>query len=231
MQELAGLRVLLGVGLVHPVDAVLGHEYRLGADLQRPLGGRGVGREVRHPETRPEDHDAALLEVADGPARDVGLADLDHLDSRLEPGDHPASLQRVLERQRVDHRAEDAHVVATVAVHPDLGGRLAADDVAATYHDRDLDAELDDLGELTGDAVDLVEVQAPAGVVAGERLPRQLDQDAGIARFPGVWFRRRLITRYLKGHPLSLPESNRWRFPRAVAPPPPRMLATRPPQP
>src|SRR5215469_11955910 len=55
------------------VDAVhLGAlQNGLGADLQRPLGGGGVGGEERRAETGAEDHDPPLLQMPDRPARNV----------------------------------------------------------------------------------------------------------------------------------------------------------------
>ena len=83
--EAHGVGVRARVVVVDPVDA-LGHEHDLRADLQRPLRGAGVGGEERHPEPGAEDDDAALLEVADRPARDVGLGDLAHRDRGLHAG-------------------------------------------------------------------------------------------------------------------------------------------------
>src|SRR5450631_1236344 len=65
------------VGVVDPVDA-LGHQHDLGADLEGPLGGGGVGGEVGGAKAGPEDDHPALLQVADRPPGDVGLGDLAH---------------------------------------------------------------------------------------------------------------------------------------------------------
>ena len=117
------------------------------------------------PEPGGEDHDAALLEVPASAQRHVRLRDLGHLDRRLHPRGDVDLLQRVLQRQRVHDRGEHAHVVGAVAV--DAGRLPAAPDVAAAHHDRGLDAEVDDLGELPGEqrggvGVDAVPVSAGA---------------------------------------------------------------------
>ena len=52
------------------------------------------------PVPRGEDHDAALLEVADGAAADVRLGDLGDGDRRQHPGVGAELLERVLERAR-----------------------------------------------------------------------------------------------------------------------------------
>jgi hypothetical protein len=54
---------------VDAVDAVLGDEHLVGADLERALGGDGVGGEVRQTGAGAEDDDAALLHVPLGAAR------------------------------------------------------------------------------------------------------------------------------------------------------------------
>src|ERR1700759_4077252 len=57
--EALGVRVLARVGVVHPVDrGALEHGF--GADLERALGGAGVGGEERRAAPGPEDHDPAL---------------------------------------------------------------------------------------------------------------------------------------------------------------------------
>ena len=60
-------------------------------------------------------------------------------------------LERVLQRQRVDHRGEHAHVVGGRAVHALGAGREAAEQVAAADDDGGLHAELLDLADVLGD--------------------------------------------------------------------------------
>ena len=60
-------------------------------------------------------------------------------------------LERVLQGEGVDDRRQHAHVVGGGAVHPLRAGREAAEQVAAADHDRGLDAEGLDLGDLLGD--------------------------------------------------------------------------------
>jgi hypothetical protein len=68
----------------------------------------GAGGEDRHP---------PLLQVADGAATDVVLADLVDADRRHHPGRDRQRLERVLQRERVHDRGQHAHVVAGDAVH------------------------------------------------------------------------------------------------------------------
>ena len=72
----ARVGVLARVGAVDALHPVLGHQDRLGVDLERPQRRRGVGGEERVAGARGEDHDPALLEVAHRAAPDVGLGDL-----------------------------------------------------------------------------------------------------------------------------------------------------------
>ena len=72
------------VAVVDARDAVLRHQDRLGADLERPQRGGRVGREERVAGAGREDDDAALLEVPDRAAADVRLGDLAHVERRLD---------------------------------------------------------------------------------------------------------------------------------------------------
>ena len=84
-------------------------------------------------------------------------------------------LERVLQRERVHHGGEHAHVVGAVAVDP---GRLAAaPDVAAADDHRGLHAEVDDLGELPRHERGGLGVDAVPGVGGGEGLAGELQQD------------------------------------------------------
>ena len=133
-------RVGARVGRVDAVDAVLGDQHGIRADLEGALGADGVGREVRQPGAGTEDDDAALLEVPLGAQRDVRLGDLRHRDRRLHAHLRAGLLEEVLQGERVHDRAEHAHVVGAAAVHAALAEFGAAEEVAAADHDRDLDA-------------------------------------------------------------------------------------------
>ena len=93
------------VAVEHARDAVLRHQDRLGADLERAQRRRGVGREERVAGAGGEDDDAALLEVAHGAAADVRLGDLLHLDRRQHARVGAVPLERLLHRERVEDRA------------------------------------------------------------------------------------------------------------------------------
>ena len=128
-----------------------------------------------------EDDDAALLEVALGAPRDVGLGDLRHRDRRLHARGGAGLLEEVLQGERVHDRAEHAHVVGTAAVHAALAELGTAEEVAAADDDGDLDA-IDRFGDLAGDLADHVGVDAQLS--AAERLSGQLQQDAAAFRSP-----------------------------------------------
>ena len=185
---------------VFVVDAVdLGRlEQDLGVDLDRAQGGGGVGREVRVAGAGHEERDAALLEVADGAPPDVRLGDLVHRDRGHDPGRDAGPLERVLEGQAVHDRREHADVVAGRAVHPARRRGQAAEDVAATDDDPDLDAEAVDLRDLAGDERADGRVDAVLAI-AEQRLAGQLEQDPPVAQ------RRRLACRAVaaSGHSSS----------------------------
>ena len=67
---------------------------------------------------------------------------------------HAPLLERILEREAVEHGREHPRIVRRRAVHP-LGGDLhAAVDVPRAEHDRRLDAQRVDSLDLRGDRVD-----------------------------------------------------------------------------
>ena len=123
-----------------PCHPVLGHQDPLGVDLERAQRRGGVGREVRVAGSGREDHDPSLLEMADRATADVRLGDL----ADVERGEHPrvgaVSLERLLDRERVEHGREHPHVVAGRAVHPGRSRLHAAVDVPAADDERELDS-------------------------------------------------------------------------------------------
>ena len=103
------------------------------------------------PVPAPKTIDAPFLEVADGAAADERLGDGAHLDRRHHARDDVLLLERVLQRERVDHRRQHAHVVGGGAIHAARAGRDAAEDVAAADDDRDLDTHRLDFGDVFRD--------------------------------------------------------------------------------
>ena len=128
------LRVLHRIGGVDAVDlGGLEDDLRLHFHGAQRRG--GVGGEVGIAGARREHHDAALFEVAHGAAANERLGHRAHLDGGEHARRHAGVLERVLQRQGVDHRGEHAHVVAGRAVHAAGAGGQAAKDVAAADHD------------------------------------------------------------------------------------------------
>ena len=170
-----------GVGRVDAVHlGRLEDDVRL--DLQGAEGGRRVRREIGAADAGGEDDDASLLEVADDPAADERLGHGLDLDGGYVPGDDALLLEGVLEGDAVDHGRQEPHLVGRSPVHAGLGPAVAAEDVAAADHDGELDAEVPDLLELSGDGGDPLEIDALApGPEKG--LAGQLQEDPLISGF------------------------------------------------
>ena len=132
-----------GSARVDAVDPRVGAlQDGVGLDLGRPQRGRGVGGEERVARAAGEDHDPALLQVADGAAADVRLGHLRHLQRGHDPGGLIDPLERVLQRQPVHHRGDHAHVVGLGLVHALARALQATPEVPAADHDGQVDAEL-----------------------------------------------------------------------------------------
>src|SRR5690606_31024785 len=173
-----GAGVLLRVRVVHAVD-LGGLEQQVGADLDRAQRGARIGGEERVAGAGGEDRDAALLQVADRAAADVVLAHVVDLDRTHHPDLGAELFQRVLHRQRVDHRGQHAHLVAGDAVHAAGRQARAAGDVAAADHDAHLGAGLLRLDDLARQAADHLGVGAVV-LVPHRGLAGQLEQDAAV---------------------------------------------------
>ncbi len=128
------------VAVVDTLHAVLRHEDRLRADLERAQRRCRIGREERVPGAGGEDHHAALLEVPDSAAADVRLGDLRDRDRRLYARVDAEPLERVLERERVQQRCEHPRVVRRRPIHAARRGGHAPVDVPGTDDDGELRA-------------------------------------------------------------------------------------------
>src|SRR5262249_4905628 len=104
------------------------------------------------------------------------LRDLWHLNRGHGPRGDARAFERILQRQRVDHRRQHAHVVAGRPVEASLGGGQAAEDVSSADHERDLDTHLVDAFDLRRDRLDDLKVDAVVPAAA-KRLAAQLEQN------------------------------------------------------
>ena len=105
--------------------------------------------------------------------------------ARLHPGLDALLLQEVLQRQAVHHRAEHAHVVGPGPVHAALLQLGAAEEVAAADDHGDLHAAADHGGDLPGDG--LHDVRVDADRAAAEDLAGELQHHpAGRGRAAGA---------------------------------------------
>ena len=90
---------------------------------------------------------------------------------------HVERLQRILDGERVHDRGKHAHVVARDAIHAGTREALAAEDVAATDDDRDLDARLARRRDLRGDTLNDFRLDA-VFQVPHQRLAAEFQQYA-----------------------------------------------------
>ena len=182
--ELRG-RVLVRVAVVHALDAVLRHQDRLRADLERAQRRGRVGREERVAGAGREDHHPPLLQVADRAAPDVRLGDLGDRDRGLGARVDAELLERVLQRERVQERGEHPRVVGGRPVHALGGCRHPAVDVPGADDDRELGAGLVNCEHLLPDRVDGRGVD-PVLAAPEQRFAGELQEGAPEARPLGV---------------------------------------------
>ena len=115
--------------------------------------------------------------MADGAPPDERLGHGAHLDRRDDARDDAVLFEGVLERERVDHGREHAHVVGGRAVHPARARGDAPEDVAAADHHRRLCAHRLDFADLVRDLRGHGRID-PVALVAHERFAGQLEKDA-----------------------------------------------------
>jgi len=132
------------------------------------------------PVPAPKDHHPPFFQMPDGPATDERLGDLFHFDARLQARVESGLLERVLQRHRVDHGGQHAHVVGMGPLHATRGVLHAPKDVAAADDDAHGHAQFDHLADLPGVGFQHVPVDA-VGLAAHEGLAAQFEQDAAVA--------------------------------------------------
>ena len=89
--------------------------------------------------------------------------------------------ERVLQRQRVDHGGQHAHVIGGDAVHAAGRGGHAAKEVAAAHHHADLNAGCRHFGDFARQRSHPLRIDAEGGR-AGQHFAAQLEQNALVAR-------------------------------------------------
>jgi hypothetical protein len=169
--------ILVRVAVIHAVDAVLAHQYGLGADLEGAQRRGGVGREERVPRAARENDHALLLEMPDRAPAQVRLRDLARRDRRENARVDPELLERVLDGEAVQQGGEHPRVVGSGSVHPLSGHLHPAVDVPRAEDDGGLDSELVNPDDLARDRLDPRAVDAVL-LIAEQRLARQLEEDA-----------------------------------------------------
>ena len=118
--------------------------------------------------------------MPEGPAPDERLRNLAHLDRRLHPGLDTDLLERVLQREAVDHRRQHAHLIADDAVDPPALAVHAAEDVSPADHDGDLRAHVPRAFHAPGHGRDYARVNAQPGALVLQRLSAELENDSAV---------------------------------------------------
>ena len=120
--------------------------------------------------------------MAHGAAANKRLGNLVHLDGRLHARIDSLLLECVLQRERVDHGCQHAHMVSGNTVH--LFGLLghAAEKIPPTYDDCDLHAERMNVGKLCSDLVNARGIHAKA-LIGSKGLAGEFEEDAFENRF------------------------------------------------
>lgn len=159
--EFGGFFVDFWIGGVDAIDRG-GLEENVSFDLHGTEAGSSVGGKEGVAGAGGEDDDAALFEVAHGPATDVGLGDLVHLDGRHDTAEEAELFDGVLKSYCIDDCREHAHVVGGDAVHVDglLGD--TSEEVSSAYDDAYFAAEGVNGGDFCGYFVDKDGVDAKA---------------------------------------------------------------------
>jgi RNA polymerase sigma factor (sigma-70 family) len=136
----AGLAVRVTV--IDPVRPPLGHQQRVGIELERPLNRGIVGGHVRLPDAAGQHHDQAAAQVTVGPEPDERLGDALHRDGGHDPDvtGAPAG-QRPAQHQRVHHGTQHADVVGLGTPDAPVVGHPAAEEVAAPDNHAELDSK------------------------------------------------------------------------------------------
>src|ERR1019366_9805475 len=90
----------------------------------------------------PENDHTALFQMAHRTAANVVFANLVDAQRRHDTGISAETFERVLHRERIDHRSQHAHMVGGDSIHTGTGEPCTAKNVAAAEHHRDLHAPL-----------------------------------------------------------------------------------------
>ena len=173
-------RITHGIRTVDAVDFG-GLQHDVGTDLDATQAGRGIGREERITRACRENHDFALTQAAHGMTAVIVLDDATHRNGRHDPARDVAPFQGIAQAQGIHDRGEHAHVVAGDPIQARRLQCGATEQIAATHHKPDLDANADQLTDLQRHAVQDLRVDAEV-LVAHERFARQLEQDASVSR-------------------------------------------------
>src|SRR5216684_1894500 len=108
---------------------------------------------------------------------DEWLGHLIHLNRRLHARVYLLLFERVLQRQRVDHRGQHSHMIGGNPVHvPSLIGH-AAKEVAAAYNDRKLHSQFVYVSQFGRNLMDACCVDAEA-LIGSESLSGKFEQNA-----------------------------------------------------
>ena len=122
--------------------------------------------------------------MALGATADIGFAHRLHGDGGKNAGGYARLFQGILQGQGVNDGGQHAHVIGRGPFHAIGGARDSPENVPAPHHQGNLDAELVDGGDFSGDAVDGVRIDA-VFILAHEGFAGQFQQDTAVSGIRG----------------------------------------------
>ena len=133
-------------------------QHHLGAHFSASKRRGRIRREEGVTGTGSENHDTVLIEITQRLAADVRLDNLLEVQRGLDTDRNARLCQRVLERHRIHHGGEHAHVVTGRTVHAVRTQSNAAENIAAAHYDAHLHPNIENRLDLANHVVQRIAV-------------------------------------------------------------------------
>src|SRR5690606_8018988 len=174
-----GIGILARIGRIDAIH-LRSLEQGVCANFCCPQGCCGISGEERITGSTRKDHDLALVHIGGCLTLRKTLAQFWHGDGGKNDGLDTKLDERRAQRQRVDDGREHPHVIAADAMPSASSHRHAAEDIAPTDIDADFDAHFAHTGDVPGDLVNDIDVDAET-LFSHQRLAGGLEYDATIS--------------------------------------------------